>query len=516
MPKEQTEQLELPVLGPTSKYRFEDTPDGFIIHRDENQSVRIMYHEASLRLANGDDQFTESFGLFDRRLGEAVATRFTEFTHRGRINKSTRQQSNDMIARALATRLKVAIARICNEIAPREVVDLQRKMFASTQTHCAVLSYPALYTDEFKYLRADLMNYNACRMFVKQYEVVQFEALVAWRKTLTTACSNKAMQKTIDHFPVGVSFHSIGYLINAIVERPVTTRLHMIALLSLCEHHNRVRHMRAVANASDAEVIKAVRAYSDTVINKNVKHQVLAGLLSPIFDYDQDYNGDLEGLARRSREWHGQQQRNGLAIGRNRWRYDLWTDDKPTKVPEGVDLDKLHEQGITLLDSANAVIREGTLMDHCVGGYAQKAVNGECYLFHVERTSDEGTTEMATVEISPSGRVRQSYGPRDTHNSASRYGKAALDAVFPKGQEDGYSVANGWFTQRQAQFYELVARPPIVADLPVEFPRIEPINLDLRFEWLQPGQIQWGNVTTYNVGVDPAAPPTNEGDDNGQ
>jgi hypothetical protein len=85
----------------------------------------------------------------------------------------------------------------------------------------------------------------------------------------------------------------------------------------------------------------------------------------------------------------------------------------PIKLPEN--------NNIKFLNTYKSVVDEGDLMDHCIASYAPSAVNGSCYLFHIDYNN-----EMASVEVSPQGYVKQSYGKKDTKNNASAYGRKVL------------------------------------------------------------------------------------------
>ena len=62
-------------------------------------------------------------------------------------------------------------------------------------------------------------------------------------------------------------------------------------------------------------------------------------------------------------------------------------------------------------------------MNNCIASYAESAVAGRCYLFHVTHDGEE-----ASVEIDPRGRVRQAEGPANTENRASRWAARQLAA----------------------------------------------------------------------------------------
>ena len=60
-------------------------------------------------------------------------------------------------------------------------------------------------------------------------------------------------------------------------------------------------------------------------------------------------------------------------------------------------------------------------MKHCIATYAERAVRGDCYLFHVEYDN-----QHASVEVDLYGQVRQARGPRNTCNRACVYGQRVL------------------------------------------------------------------------------------------
>jgi len=74
------------------------------------------------------------------------------------------------------------------------------------------------------------------------------------------------------------------------------------------------------------------------------------------------------------------------------------------------------------LSTVDDIVVESKQMQHCVASYAQNAVAGHCYLFHIDRND-----EQATVEVGRNGRVMQARGPRDQRNKATAWGARLLD-----------------------------------------------------------------------------------------
>jgi len=60
-------------------------------------------------------------------------------------------------------------------------------------------------------------------------------------------------------------------------------------------------------------------------------------------------------------------------------------------------------------------------MQNCAASYAERAVRGWCYLFHVVHDGEE-----ATVEVDYAGRVVQAEGPGNRRNGAANWGRRVL------------------------------------------------------------------------------------------
>lgn len=121
----------------------------------------------------------------------------------------------------------------------------------------------------------------------------------------------------------------------------------------------------------------------------------------------------------------------GLANKAIRWHRECWreqpeeatrhlSDDTLTAVPP-IPLPQV--EGIRFLATVGDLDNESNTLQHCIRHYAKRAGDGECYLFHVEH---EG--EQASVEVSPSGFVAQSQGPRNSQNRATEWGERCLVA----------------------------------------------------------------------------------------
>jgi hypothetical protein len=77
--------------------------------------------------------------------------------------------------------------------------------------------------------------------------------------------------------------------------------------------------------------------------------------------------------------------------------------------------------GLHFLATVGEVIEEGRRMGHCIGFYADRAVSGDCFLFHVEHAG-----QVASIEVGAEGRVRQAAGRHNQRNSASDWARREL------------------------------------------------------------------------------------------
>ena len=73
------------------------------------------------------------------------------------------------------------------------------------------------------------------------------------------------------------------------------------------------------------------------------------------------------------------------------------------------------------LQTVDDVAAEGEQMEHCIASYIPNAVEGRCYLFHVDYQG-----EAASLMVNQLGQVTQAGGPRNRRNRASAWGRRVL------------------------------------------------------------------------------------------
>tara|TARA_Y100000034_G_scaffold81946_1_gene98231 strand:- start:2428 stop:3447 length:1020 start_codon:yes stop_codon:yes gene_type:complete len=130
-------------------------------------------------------------------------------------------------------------------------------------------------------------------------------------------------------------------------------------------------------------------------------------------DYPGTHNGNIVGLVNKSIKYHRD------VYARRIREETVYPFETPTTVPP-ILMPRTNK--VNFLATVGDVIREGDLMSHCIGGYANGAVRGLYYLFHVSCNHYE-----ASVQVDANtGRVLQAYGPNNTKNQATEWGRSYL------------------------------------------------------------------------------------------
>jgi hypothetical protein len=128
------------------------------------------------------------------------------------------------------------------------------------------------------------------------------------------------------------------------------------------------------------------------------------------------YRGTIGGLMEEAIGWHrgiAQEEMDRLARQAEQERHVL-TAVPPLPMPES--------PAIRFLSTVEDVLMEGVRMEHCIGSYAEAAVAGRCYLFHVEHQRSSASVMVDSV----SGQVLQSFGPCNSRNAAATHGERYL------------------------------------------------------------------------------------------
>lgn len=402
---------------PKSKYTIENIPGGFVVRREGNHELVVAYEDTYIHVGH------KRLGLYCYpQMVDAIAEYFLDAVVSRYLSKSDRKEAVAMIARALSRRIKPHWQHLI-EFVPPEISHLARLMWSSVHTDAAILHRHEIYAEGCIHLYSDLKKYHACRLIAKAEEkridphfseerhLLLIESVKNWRQLYAeNVTSPKAFNKTLDTLPHALSFHDISSLANVHLVEPISSRLHMIAVLCGADHFHWFMHERLVLQADDA-MLKAAGDLVEYRVSARSKTAHVRNLITFVLDYPAPFGGDFLGLARRSLEWH----RENYIHEDVRLPFDA-----PLPLLN-LDYTALEAQGVKPLRMVGDVVREGEWMHHCVGSYARRAYLGHSFLFHVEHKEDK-----ATIELDAQGRVQQAYGPRNTINTACKWGVEQL------------------------------------------------------------------------------------------
>jgi hypothetical protein len=286
------------------------------------------------------------------------------------------------------------------------------------------------------YIISDVLAYKSAAI------AILFDNAQKWKKDWAYSFAKDetkyhSLMRTLMNMPSGILYGMTPNLKDVRLPEAALTPIRMMAYTSLPAPYytdKAEEFIKVILRSTDDDIRKGIRLMwqyfpSTTTSGFKSKREILRAF-TLIYDYAGEVGKwDMAGLARRSEQYHhdiAAQQRAQQEI----WDRQRLADDKAyaerrkmlqtaktalPSIPLPVD------EHIRFLDTYVSVLDEGMLMEHCIAQYAERAVDGHSYLFHVDYNG-----EMASVEVSPRGFVSQSYGPKDRLNNASAYGKKVL------------------------------------------------------------------------------------------
>lgn len=354
-----------------------------------------------------------------------------------RVERWARLMTRKTLAKKIRDIWKVKLNSLDSEIEA-----IQRLAYATSPNGNGFWDNIILITENrerFKYLIQDFIKYRACRCAVLSYDM-NYTDFSDWKK-LCGNIENGSMRKTIMNFPGGVPYFYIKYFAklqqkydvvkdkytNMVISyydipEPAITRIRFLAYVALIRGGD-TNFKNVILRSSDEDLKNAVKYIWKKMPNgsENDFRRLgsILGAFGIIFDYPHSPGKwDILGLAKRSEKWHREITQNRRENQRKNLLKDERVSLSNTALPP---IPLPNDMHIQFLDTFMDVVNEGDKMSHCIASYAERAVNGKCYLFHVDYMG-----EMASVEVDTCGYVNQSYGPYDRHNKASKYGEQIL------------------------------------------------------------------------------------------
>lgn len=443
-----------------SRYDFIELDNGFEIRGRTPVRVTLNRCKTNFQIQYKDDTHWGHCGLFEYynlsgMITDIIMTDWKPNSTKGtlKIKKWAKQQTGKAIGHRLYEQWK----RLLGMVDP-VVLEVQRSVFASTYDCPKLLNFRDVYDD--KYLSRDLVNYRAAAWACKDISIgtvmyfcpscddskrctlldVDYKKGIEFCKNWMAYYSIQApetytsLNRTLMNLPgnVGSIILNLKYVY---LLRPITSRLELLTLSYVAKKSNMMiyrdddrwqpieqsilKSFQFIDESNIRQAIRVVDEYLNTKTDLRSQKKIFKAL-GIIFDYPgfTTFKGNFVNLAKESVKWHND-------AGARRHELELAIDQEKesfkrasTKAPAIALPQNPH---IKFLNSVQEVYNEGELMGHCIGGYAKDAVNGLCYLFHVDYKDC-----MATIEVSPQGDVTQAHGPHNQSNVAVAYAEREL------------------------------------------------------------------------------------------
>lgn len=294
--------------------------------------------------------------------------------------------------------------------------------------------------ERYKYLIDDLIKYNAARICILHKDNWWWDdhALAYvyrdgdwWTDWASIYSYNHetytSLSKTLMNLPYGFIYYWLFNISNIKLPEPATTRMRLLAYLAVAQNPETAeRFFNVILRSTDLQIKMAILyVWKNYLTDFSRDFRKLYGIftaLRTIYDYPfQVGEWDIMGLAKRSVKYHkdinATREREAQRIERMK-KENIDLQAKTALPPISLPDNPL----IRFLETVGDIYEESNVMNHCISVYSGMAVQGQCYLFHIDYDG-----ETASVEVSPSGYVVQSHGPQNRENKASKYGKNALN-----------------------------------------------------------------------------------------
>jgi hypothetical protein len=349
-------------------------------------------------------------------------------------------------AKSIGKRVHAEWQRLLQQVDPT-VLAVHKKVFAASWScrQAPVLSVDALYRE--KYIVHDILAYPAAAAATLACDVcgpvdeTNIERMGHWRDLYAPAGlgAYTTLNKTLMSLPGGIPATLLLDLRQLVLPRPIFDRLELAA--TILAGARTADNFHVFAHATASEIKEAMRRISISLQRQEEAHNAevmrrypnkgwdrvpVPAPLSPrrtadirravyyMLDFPEEHRGRIVGLAEKAIRWHGtagREQEARKSIKR------FGTERKlalpPITLPTA--------QGVRFLETVGDAVTEGEQMQHCIARYSESAVEGRCYLFHIDYRG-----KSASVEVNRSGQVVQAYGPRNSRNVATHWGARIL------------------------------------------------------------------------------------------
>jgi hypothetical protein len=424
-----------------SIYKIEQLPNGFIVTGEGRVTTKVKLSEDKMRFEVGHtrNRYDENnVGLIEGRalITKAAGCLMKDWTpvkknKNGFVPPKLKNWVIGRTGRALAKRIKAERLRLIEKADPK-VLAIQKAVFAASGQAPLELFDPYLY-EKNKYYLQDIIKFPAAAMTVLDRITAGHSGYVNkdvivnndWKQLYVSRGKEvyTSLNKTLMNLPGGVPISILANFPKVHLERPIYSRRELVFTLSCSGHHEwhrnegnsgitkEIRHL--LMNVSADEVTRSAKKLSEhmrTPFNLRKAYEVHR-LALYIMDAAPHitHNGNLVGLMEKAIEYHRQASWNNCGVPP-----DTLTAVPPIPLPAN--------KGVVFLKNVREVVEEGQNQHHCIGSYAKTAVNGTYYLFHIIHKGQSASVQVGAT----TGTVVQAYGPYNSTNEASKWGKSIL------------------------------------------------------------------------------------------
>jgi hypothetical protein len=419
------------------RYTFVEQADGFRIDGGPDR-VPVQVTLRPTCWAVEAQRVQSNFGLFQQHALIETAARLLMSRWQPKAGKGgrrlwqMRQWAEKQTVRGITPRIFWQVRRLLPKV-DSVVLDVQRAIFAATFSTGSLALDESFYQNADRFLLSDVVRYRAAAIAVRNvcecwgnnsfhldrhgyFTTEQALGFLSnWRGLFSpTGRPYPILNRVLMNLPGGMSHHVVCKLSGFELQRPITDRVELTLLCLGTESMHR-RHEHVYQHACREQIQRAVRHVAESTHNPWSTRRTgdLRSFAMYLDDYREKHAGNVVGLADKAIRWHRAAHRQHVQQMIGFLGGDQATTLPPIPLPD--------EPGIRFLGRVSEIATEGQEMQHCIASYARQAVRGECFLFHVEHGA-----EKASVEVSASGVIRQSYGPHNRRNEAAAWGERIL------------------------------------------------------------------------------------------
>ena len=215
------------------------------------------------------------------------------------------------------------------------------------------------------------------------------------------------------NLPGGVSSGVLMNLADLRLMRPVYKRLELIVLLLWRQHFCINEKVFQFANADRIQVAMQM---TGTSVGRRLRTRStgdIAWFVQQLATYPETHHGNIVGLAEKAIRFQRAEAERRTQEIRSQFGAAAKVARPSIGLPEAAE--------IRFLGTPCEIYEEGVRMSHCVESLIPSAMNGDAYLFHIEKYGSS-----ATAQIDSNGEVIQANGPENQDNRACVWARRVL------------------------------------------------------------------------------------------